>query len=295
MNEIIQINEDSKSNSSHEISKIALLALKEYLEKSKTTKKAFLIEEFRSLAKTLIKSYKNNVLIQKKTSSIVYYLKRLEKSGKSIDDIKFLTIEKINNYLEEAAKKQKEIGILGARTIFNQNKILTISSSSNLKKIFISAKKINRKFEVYCLESRPLLEGQEFAQDLAKTGIQTYLLPDAMMGKIMPEMNLVLCGADRLYETGFVNKIGTFPLAVTAKLYNIPLFIVCETDKILNEIERTIRFYPENPEEVFNKKKRRISVLNYYYEEIPYEYVSKVICEEGVFETQEFIKWYIKD
>jgi translation initiation factor 2B subunit (eIF-2B alpha/beta/delta family) len=38
-----------------------------------------------------------------------------------------------------------------------------------------------------------------------------------------------------------------------------------------------------------------VDVLNYYFEEIPFDYVSKLICEEGVFEMHEFIKWYLKD
>ncbi len=295
MSELLKkIKSDNKSGS-HKLSILTLQALREYIEKSTIKDKMKLADELNLVVKDLIKFQKNIVLLQKKASSVVYYLKRLAKTNKNITDVKKQTIEKIDELITDAGKKQDKIGELGSRLIFNSNKILTISSSSLIKRILLSALKNDREFEVYCLESRPMMEGQEFAESLAKAGIQTYIITDAMMGKILPEMNMVFTGADRLYESGFINKTGTLPLAITALKLNVPFFIACEIDKILKEIDRTIRFYPENPNEIFDKKVKRISVLNYYFEEIPYEYVSKLICEEGVFEMHEFIKWYLKD
>ena len=288
------IKSDNKSGS-HKLSILTLRGMREYIEKSTIKDKMKLADDLNLVVKDIIRFQKNIIILQKKASSVVYYLKRLAKTNKSINEIKKQTIEKIDELIADAEKKQEKIGELGSRLIFNSNKILTISSSSLIKRILLSALKNNREFEVYCLESRPMLEGQEFAISLAKAGIQSYIVTDAMMGKILPEMNMVFAGADRLYESGFINKIGTLPLAVTASKLNVPFYVACETDKILKEIDRTIRFYPESPNEVFDKKIKKLSVLNYYFEEIPYELVSKLVCEEGVFEMHEFIKWYLKD
>jgi translation initiation factor 2B subunit (eIF-2B alpha/beta/delta family) len=289
-----KIKTDNKSGS-HKLTILTLQKMREFIEQSTITDKMKLANELNLIVKDIVKYQKNIVMLQKKASSVVYYLKRLAKTNKSINDIKIQTIEKIEELINEAEKKQVKIGDLGSRLIFNSNKILTISSSSLIKRILLSALKNNREFEVYCLESRPMLEGQEFAISLAKAGIPTYIVTDAMMGKILPDMNMVFTGADRLYESGFINKSGTLPLAATAAKLNVPFYIACETDKILKEIDRTIRFYSENPNEVFDKKIKKLSVLNYYFEEIPYELVSKLVCEEGVFEMHEFIKWYLKD
>lgn len=295
MSELIeQIKADNKSGS-HELSVLALRALKEHIEKSAIIDKIQLADDLNQVVKELVKPKKNIVLMQKKASTVVYYMKRLAKTNKSISEIKKQACEKIDELITDAENKQEKIGELGSRLIFNSNKILTISSSSLIKKILLSALNNGNEFEVYCLESRPMLEGQEFAVALAKAGIETHIISDAMMGKILPEVNMVFSGSDRLYESGFVNKIGTLPLAVTALKLNVPFYVACETDKILKEIDRTIRFYPENPKEIFDKKVKRVSVLNYYFEEIPYDFVSKLICEEGVFEMHEFIKWYLKD
>ncbi len=291
---IQQIKNDHQSGS-HDISKSSLNLLKEFLRDYHKKDINLLADDLNIVVKDLVKSHKNIVILQKKASSIVYYLKRLSKSNRNIDEIKNQTIAKIDELIDDGNIKRDKIGELGARLIFNQNNILTISYSSILKKVLTAAKKINRKFEVYCLESRPNLEGQKFAIELAKSGIQTHIITDAMMGKILPDINMIFSGADRLYESGFVNKTGTFPLALISKEFNLPFYVACETDKILKEIDRTVRFYKNDPDEVCKTKLKRIAVLNYYFEKIPYKYVSKIICEEGVFETHEFIKWYLKD
>ncbi len=106
---------------------------------------------------------------------------------------------------------------------------------------------------------------------------------------------MVLTGADRVFEEGFINKTGSLPMAVLAKTYKIPFYIALETDKILQEYEQAVRFYPENPSEVYPGKKKNVSVLNVYFDSVPLDYVSKVVCEDGIFSITEFKKWYLEE
>ena len=177
----------------------------------------------------------------------------------------------------------------------NQNKILTISYSSVVKDILLTANRVKRKFTVYCSESGPLNEGTQFAEDLTSAGIQCVLIKDAAIMRTLPEMNLVITGADRISTENYINKIGTHMLALGAASYKVPFYVAAETDKILKETEFAVRFYPENPKEVYSGKTRHLKAENYYFESIPLEYVSKIICEDGIFDTQEFIKWYLEE
>jgi translation initiation factor eIF-2B subunit delta len=222
-------------------------------------------------------------------------MKRLLKVNKSVEEIQQASKLKITELLKVAESKRKKIGNVGGKLIFNQNKVLTISASSLITEIFYSAQKINRKFTVYCLESRPQNEGHLLAEKLTKKGIPCVLTTDAMMGQVLKEVNMVLCGADRIFESGFVNKIGTLPLAITAKFFQVPLYVAAETDKILKEIDRSLRFYPQDPAEIFSRKSNLLSVSNYYFEDISFDYVHKIICEDGVFDINEFISWYLED
>jgi translation initiation factor 2B subunit (eIF-2B alpha/beta/delta family) len=222
-------------------------------------------------------------------------MKRLLKSNKSVEDIKNTSKSKIRELIKVAESKKKKIGGIGAKLIFNQSKILTISSSSLVKEIFYSAYQLKRKFTVYCLESRPNNEGHALASELSKKGIPCVLTTDAMMGQILPEVNMVISGADRIYESGFVNKSGSLPLAITSKVFQVPFYVAAETDKILKEIDRSLRFYPQDPKEIYSGKNSNLTVSNYYFEEIPFDYVNKIICEDGVFDISEYINWYLED
>jgi translation initiation factor eIF-2B subunit delta len=286
---------NEKFSGSFELSQKALICLSEFIETNSSKSSEKFVDESNKFAKALIKSHPNMVTIHKKISAIVYHMKRLLKVNKSVEEIQQASKLKITELLKVAESKRKKIGNVGGKLIFNQNKVLTISASSLITEIFYSAQKINRKFTVYCLESRPQNEGHLLAEKLTKKGIPCVLTTDAMMGQVLKEVNMVLCGADRIFESGFVNKIGTLPLAITAKFFQVPLYVAAETDKILKEIDRSLRFYPQDPAEIFSRKSNLLSVSNYYFEDISFDYVHKIICEDGVFDINEFISWYLED
>jgi translation initiation factor eIF-2B subunit delta len=292
----IQDIKDDTFSGSFEISQNALYVLLDFIEKSETNNAEKLVDDCNTLGKKIIKSQPNMVNIRRKISTVVYHMKRLLKSNKSANDIKETSKSKIKELIQIAESKKKKIGNIGAKLIFNHSKILTISASSLIKEIFYSAYKLKRKFTVYCLESRPNNEGHTLAVELSKKGIPCVLTTDAMMGQLLGEVNMVISGADRIYESGFVNKIGTLPLAITSKNLQIPFYIAAETDKILKEIDRSLRFYPQDPSEIYTgKNNSNLTVSNVYFEAVSFDYVSKIICEDGVFDTEEYINWYLED
>ena len=295
MSELIKRFQQDKISGSFEINQHALQLLIDYIVEDKEKDISTFVENLNSFGKELIKAHPNMVLIRKRVLMIIYHVKRLAKTNRTLDEIKTESLEKIKDVSKTGDLKRKKIGVIGAKLILNQSKILTISSSTLVKEIFFEAKKMNRKFTVYCLESRPKNEGYELAKELAAKGIPVVLSVDAMMGWLLEEVNMVLCGADRIYESGFVNKVGTLPLAIAANEKQIPFYIATDTDKVLKEIERTLRFYPEEPADIIQTKEKSLKVYNYYFEAIPFKYISKLICEDGVFEVQEFSNWYLED
>lgn len=286
---------DDRYSGSFEISQNALIFLRDFINNNSSKNPDKLVDEINNLGKEIIKSQPNMVSIRKKISLIVYHMKRLLKTDKSIEEIKQASLHKIDEVLQNSETKRKEIGKIGAKLIFNNNKILTISSSSLIKEIFYSAQKLNRKFTVYCLESRPQNEGHLLARELSAKGIPCVLTTDAMMGQVIREVNMVISGADRIYESGFVNKTGSLPLALTAHTFGVPFYVTSETDKILKEIDRSLRFYQQNPDDIITKGNNQLSVSNLYFESVEFDYVSKIICEDGVFDINEFKTWYLED
>ena len=97
------------------------------------------------------------------------------------------------------------------------------------------------KMHVYCLETRPLLQGARLSAweldnyDKGRGIIQTTILCDNMISSLFEDrkIDLIITGADRIAINGdSANKIGTHNLAIIAQYYNIPLYIAAPTSTI---------------------------------------------------------------
>ena len=231
-------------------------------------------------------------LIRRTNYSFVSYFKRFLKSEKSRKEVIKMMISKLQETEKELNEDLKTIAENGSRLITNFNKILTFSGSTIVRHIFENADNFKRKFEIFCLKSDPPGEGVQLAEQMSKRGIKTTIVADSQAGVVMDDMNIVLLGADRLYENGFVNKAGTLAVCLLAKHFNVPVYLAVETIKILKESERSIKQVERDTAEVYSGDKN-IDVYNGYYEKIPLDLVNKVICEEGVFETSDFLSWYL--
>ena len=94
----------------------------------------------------------------------------------------------------------------------------------------ILGKERGYSFHVFSDETRPLLQGARLTSyELERAGIDVTLICDNMAGLVMKKglANAVLVGCDRIAANGDVaNKIGTGSLAVLAKYYNIPFYVL---------------------------------------------------------------------
>ena len=294
--EVDKILNDNQSGSVT-LTQNTLLLYREFLnEKSMAGLKLDeIFDQFQDLSKKILKKQPNMVLLRKSTNNILIYFKRLVKSEKQVDQIIKAVEKKIISIEQDIEARVKKIANTGSKIIAPTNKIMTISNSTLVKKILDTAHNQRRKFEVYCCKSHPPDEGVNLAETLDKSGIKTTLISDSQMGVFMQGMNLVLIGADRIYDDGFVNKAGTLALCLIAKYFNIPVYLAADTSKILLESERIIKLVSHNKVEVYGGNRKKLSVENVYYEKIPIELIHKVICEDSVFDTVDFINWYLKE
>ncbi|MCB0283757.1 MAG: hypothetical protein H6627_10600 [Calditrichae bacterium] len=293
--DIASILDDNKSGSLT-LATNMLMLFKDYLNKNIASEVSpdDLFEEIQKAAKAVIKHQTNMVLLRKSGYNFVNFFKRIYTDEISRTELIESLLGKLDSQNEELQTNAENVALNGSKIIANFNKILTYSNSSVVFKLFQKATAQKRKFEVYCLKSDPPGEGLDLAEKLSKMDVKTTIVPDTQAGIVMDEMNIVYVGADRLYENGFVNKSGTLAVCLLAKQFNVPVYLVSETSKILLESERSIKSSERDSKEVYEKE-NEISVINSYYEKIPYNLVQKVICEEGVFETSDFISWHLGD
>jgi methylthioribose-1-phosphate isomerase len=110
------------------------------------------------------------------------------------------------------------------------------------------------------------------------------------------EIDCVIVGADALRvfpPLGFINKIGTLHLALAAKEFKKPFYVVANTLKI---DKRKKLFIEERPakevyQELLRKKEisKKIRIRNPAFDFIPYKFVTKIITEKGIKSPNEIL------
>lgn len=153
------------------------------------------------------------------------------KDGKNLLD----EAMKIHNEDIEMCRKISEYGLSllhnedGVLTHCNAGELATSKYGTGLGPLILGAEK-GYNFHAYVDETRPLLQGARLTSyELEKAGIDTTLICDNMASLVMKQgkINAVLVGTDRIAANGDIaNKIGTSGVAILAKYYGIPFYVL---------------------------------------------------------------------
>ena len=220
---------------------------------------------------------------------IGYLIHDLDKINKNI------IVSRLNQFNIEREGRKESLE-LNFSTFLEDNKkiplkVMLISYSSTISNLLIKNKDSN--FEIYILESRPLLEGRKTAEILSQY-FKTHLIIDAGMGKFVGKIDLVLIGVDSILKDGsIINKIGTFPLAITANANNIDVYAVTDSYKynLRSHHNQKILIEEKPIKEIYDKEMRDsiFKIHNYYFDITPSKYIKGFISEYGILSVQEFL------
>ena len=147
----------------------------------------------------------------------------------------------IHNEDIEMCRKISEFGLTlvkdgdGILTHCNAGPLATSRYGTALGPILLGTER-GIKFRVFADETRPLLQGARLTSyELYKAGVDVTLICDNMANTVMRNgwVNAVFVGCDRVAANGdTANKIGTCGVAVLAKHYGIPFYILGPTSTI---------------------------------------------------------------
>ncbi len=149
--------------------------------------------------------------------------------------------------------------------------------------------------KVYADETRPLLQGARLTTyELMKAGVDVTLICDNMAASVMSKgwIDAVFVGCDRIANNGDVaNKIGTSALAVLAKYWNIPFYVLGPSSSIYStsttgkEIVIEERPAYEVTDLWFKDRVAPIDVKVYNpsFDVTSAELISAIITEKGIF------------
>lgn len=227
---------------------------------------------------------------------------RLEKEmDKSVDEIKQCLLEESEAILKEDQEMGVAIGEyglellkpgMGLLTHCNAGGIATSGFGTALAPMYCGQDK-GYDFKVYADETRPLLQGSRLtAYELYKAGVDVTVICDNMASIVMKEgkIDAVLVGCDRVAANGdAANKIGTSGVAILAKEYGIPFYVLGPTStidmntKTGDDIEIELR----DEEEIGNGFGRRtapegVKAYNPAFDVTDAKHITAIITEKGV-------------
>jgi len=207
-------------------------------------------DEIEGYLETLVmKRYSMTPLVNL-ANKIFLSLERGEDIGSKIEDIEDDFLSRIDLVVTETRDFIKNK---------NYNKILTLSYSSTVVKALSNIGKVK------VLESRPKMEGRKTAKKLAKKGNEVEYWVDAGMCKPLENVDCVMVGADTISKKGFLNKIGTRPLAIVSKSLGKKFYVVADSSKILSSKIPPSRGESHPPNEVWDNE-NSVIVRNDYFE-----------------------------
>lgn len=149
-------------------------------------------------------------------------------------------------------------------------------------------------FKVFADETRPLLQGARLtAYELQRAGIDVTLICDNMASAVMRKgwVQAVLVGCDRVAANGDVaNKIGTSGVAILARHYGIPFYVLGPTSTIDPHCPDgdSIVIEERNPDEITEMWYARrmapegVKAYNPAFDVTPHELVTAIVTEKGI-------------
>ncbi len=138
----------------------------------------------------------------------------------------------ILGFLEELKYSRIKQAEEAAKLLKDGDTVLTHCNISGLMPLIgeIAAKQ-EKKIKFFATETRPYLQGSRLtAWELKRGGLDITLITDNMAAFVMAQkrINKIIVGADHLALNGDIaNKIGTYQIAVTAKYFKIPFYVIC--------------------------------------------------------------------
>lgn len=160
--------------------------------------------------------------------------------------------------------------------------LLTFSRSGTVETVLqrLAMRQFDRR--VVVLLSHPGDEGVALAHSLSGYGWKVTLIADAAASLQLERVAAVVVGADTIRADGtLVNKVGTYPLALLAREFHVPMYVLAETLKIAAS-EAPLALEEMPAAELLPEPVEGIEVQNVYFDQTPRHLITAIFTEDGL-------------
>jgi len=213
--------------------------------------------------------------------NLAYGLRRMKKGVKRND---------ILLYLDKYESGIKDHTAIISKRVFklleSAKTIMVYSASYTVLMSLRYAYEKGLRFKVLVPESRPQNEGRNMALALADLSIPVLYTTDAMAMSMLAagDIDGVFIGGDAIVSHTLICKVGSLALATICRRKKIPLYGLCGTEKIVpDKLKERFNILPMPSEEIIKLKKKNITVINRYFESVPFKLFTKIITDKKEF------------
>jgi len=218
-----------------------------------------------------------------------------------VEGVKSRLVEEANQILAEDIAINQLMGRHGQSLLKDGDRVLTHCNAGALATggygtalgVVRAAVEAGKTLEVIADETRPFLQGARLtAWEMKQEGIPVTVITDNAAGYLMQhgQIDAVIVGADRIAANGDVaNKIGTYMVAVLAKVHKVPFYVAAplSTIDLSTKTGKQIPIEQRDQKEVTHFRGRRIvpdgaGARNPAFDVTPHRYVSAIITEKGI-------------
>ena len=181
----------------------------------------------------------------------------------------------------------------GILTHCNAGPLATSRYGTGLGPLFLAQER-GIPLHAFCDETRPLLQGARLtAYELQRAGIDCTLICDNMASLVMKQGKIDAClvGCDRVARNGdTANKIGTSGVAILAKHYGLPFYVLGPSSTIDftcpdgDHIPIELRDGAEIKEKFFSKPSSlpEVKCYNPAFDVTDHELITAIVTEKGI-------------
>ncbi len=200
----------------------------------------------------------------------------------TVEEAKRRTRETIDAVVERVESAKVAAAANAAAELADGETLFTHDYSTTVLAALEAAVDDGKSFEVLASEARPRCLGRKTVRRLATLdGVEPTLVVDAAAGYYLAECDRVLVGMDCIVDDVLYNRVGTYPLAATAREAGVPAWVVGSAAK---RVESGFVFENEfrSTSEVMREPPEGFEVRNPAYDATPVRLLEGVITDEGV-------------
>ncbi|KPK68621.1 hypothetical protein AMJ87_11620 [candidate division WOR_3 bacterium SM23_60] len=231
--------------------------------------------------------------------NLTWAIKRMLARASQATDLYAGLLEEANEIRQNDVVSCQKMGEYGAALLKDTSSVMVHCNAGALATsgigtalgVLYTAQTQGKQCTVYSCETRPLLQGARLTTwELTRNDIETYVLCDNMVATYMPDMDLVLVGADRIAASGdTANKVGTCGIAIIAQYCAVPFYVVApiSTFDFACASGRDIPIEKRDEDEIRKFDTRNIvaeraKVCNPAFDVTPADLITGIVTEQGI-------------